>query len=152
MRCLDDALAGAIVESFAAQVVLEVAARVLCSWKVECFDAQERHRFRHRLFERVRRLVVGRVDDLRHLTPGYDAATNAIQAISDLCNHYNDLSQAGRRALLHTILETATWQDGEFRATLKTPFAQLAHSNQGSTRKQTGNGPTGRQTKNWLPG
>jgi site-specific DNA recombinase len=91
-----------------------------------------------------------KMNGLRQPTPGYDAAINAIQAISNLCNHYDQLTQTGRRTLLHTILEKATWQDGEFRATLKSAFAQLAHSNQGSNTKQTGNGHAGGQTKNWL--
>ena len=92
-----------------------------------------------------------KMESLRQPAPGYDAAIDAIRAISDLCHHYNDLSQPGRRALLHTILETATWQDGEFRATLKSPFAQLSQSNSATHRKQTGKEPTGGMTKNWLP-
>lgn len=91
------------------------------------------------------------MNDLRQPTPTYEAAINAIQAISDLCNHYNELSQPGRRALLHTILDNATWQGGEFRATLKTAFAQLSHSNHATNTKQTWKEPGRDQTKNWLP-
>ena len=95
--------------------------------------------------------LIAKMNELRQPTPTYDAAINAIQALSDLCHHYDDLSQQGRRALLHTILQNATWQAGEFRATLKNAFAQLSHSNHATVRNQTGKGPTGGQTKNWLP-
>jgi hypothetical protein len=89
--------------------------------------------------------------DLRLPSTSYDAAINAIQAISDVCHHYNDLTKDGRRALLHATLATATWQAGEFRATLETSFAKIAHSNQGSNRKKTGKAATGGRTKIWLP-
>ena len=92
-----------------------------------------------------------RSNALQQPTTGYQATIDAIQAISDLCKSYENLPPSAKRALLHAIIKAATWQHGEFRATLKTPFAQLAHSNQGSNRKQTGSGPTGGQTQNWLP-
>jgi hypothetical protein len=91
-----------------------------------------------------------RINGLRTPSTGYQAAIDAIQAISNLCESYENLPSPAKRALLHAILQSATWQHGEFRATLKNPFAQLAHSNQGSNRKQKGSGPSGGQTKNWL--
>ena len=61
------------------------------------------------------------------------------------------LPRSAQRALLKANLERATWAHGKLQAALKTPFAQLAHSNQGSTRKQTRKEQPGRQTKDCLP-
>jgi len=62
------------------------------------------------------------------------------------------LTQPGgeQRRLLTIIIHNATWKDGKFEATLKTPFQKLRHSNQGSTRNNKGNRNPTMEMKNWL--
>ena len=61
-------------------------------------------------------------------------------------------SAAEQRRLLETVIEKATWKDGQLQTALFEPFQILRHSNQESYRKEKEKAGSGRDLGIWLPG
>ena len=93
-----------------------------------------------------------KINDLTTASQRYEEAINSIETVSNLCKAFPQKSPSEQRRLLKTIISNATWQRGEFEATLQTPFEKLRLSNHASTTKQGKNGNGGTEMKNWLPG
>jgi len=63
-----------------------------------------------------------RIKDLAQQTQSYEDAINAVEQTSKLCKEFPTQPPTEQRRLLTIIIDTATWKDGKFEATLKTPF------------------------------
>jgi len=56
-------------------------------------------------------------------------ALNAINLVGEACRLFPQQPPSEQRRLLSILIDKATWQDGELRVNLKTPFEQLRLSN-----------------------
>ena len=92
-----------------------------------------------------------RINELRTTTQNYNDAVQAIEATSKLCKAFPTQTPPEQRRLLKTLVEKATWKDGELETTLRNPFQKLRVSNRVSRTKHEGNGTPGMEISNWLP-
>lgn len=92
-----------------------------------------------------------RIHDLQQQTQSYDDAITAVETTSKLCTAFPTQPPSEQRRLLQLLIENASWKDGKFEATLKTPFQKLRDSNRGSQTNDRGNADGGTEIKNWLP-
>lgn len=79
-----------------------------------------------------------------------DEAIDTMQLMSRACELFTQQPPAEQRHLLQTVVENATWQNGELRTTLFEPFEILRHSNQGSLRREKESSGLGRDLEIWL--
>ena len=91
-----------------------------------------------------------KINDLANAGQRHEAAINSIETVSKLCKAFPQKHPSEQRRLLKTIISTATWQRGEFEATLQTPFEKLRLSNHATTTKQKKNGNKQGEMKDWL--
>ncbi|MGD0773072.1 MAG: hypothetical protein ABSC05_09650 [Candidatus Solibacter sp.] len=92
-----------------------------------------------------------RIKELRTTSQNYEDAINAIENTSTLCKQFPTQTPPEQRRLLKLIIEKASWKDGRFETTLRTPFEKLRVSNHATTTKHGKNGAPGGEMKNWLP-
>jgi hypothetical protein len=90
-------------------------------------------------------------NELRTTTQNYNDAIHAIEATSKLSKAFPTQTPPEQRRLLKTLVEKATWKDGELETTLRNPFQKLRLSNHATNTKHEGNGTPGQQMENWLP-
>ena len=92
-----------------------------------------------------------RINELRTTTQNYNDAIHAIEATSKLSKAFPTQTPPEQQRLLKTLVEKATWKDGELETTLRNPFQKLRLSNHATNTKHEGNGTPGQQMENWLP-
>lgn len=91
-----------------------------------------------------------RISELRTTTQNYNAAIDSIETTSTLCKAFPTQPPAEQRRLLALIVEKANWKNEKLETTLRNPFQKLRLSNHAANTKQTGNGPSDEEMKNWL--
>jgi hypothetical protein len=75
----------------------------------------------------------------------------AIEETGNVCKAFPTQPATEQRRLLKILVDSATWKDGEFEATIRTPFQKLRLSNRASDSKQVGKGNVEPEMKKWLP-